>query len=184
VPLPIVQPLPLTRRPGPFSHPDSLFEVKYDGFRALAYADPSGVRLISRKGNRFSSFSDLCAGIELFLKAKHAILDGEIVCLDDQGHSQFNELLFRRGIPGHCLISPLRFRLSRVVARARVRCRSGAFSWPPCAHTPGTDRGRRMQGGPNHSVNVNGGRARSDEEGEGIGLSSGNDCNGTGRLTP
>jgi hypothetical protein len=100
--LPIFQPLPLTRRPEPFSHPDWLYDFKYDGFRALAYADPSGVRLASQKGNRFAGFVDLCAGIELFLKARHAVLDGEIVCLDDQGHSQFNELLFRRGTPRFC----------------------------------------------------------------------------------
>ena len=102
MPLPVFQPLPLTRRPEPFSHPDWLYEVKYDGFRALTYCDPSGVRLVSRKGNRFVGFSDLCAGIELFLKARHAILDGEIVCLDNQGHSRFNELLFRRGTPSFC----------------------------------------------------------------------------------
>lgn len=91
--------MPLNRRPEPFSHADWLFEIKYDGFRALAYVDPSGVRLVSEKGNRLTSFADLCSGIELFLKVKHAILDGEIVCIDDQGHSQFNELLFRRGTP-------------------------------------------------------------------------------------
>ena len=33
---------------------------------------------------------------------KHAILDGEIACLDDNGCSQFNELLFRRGQPRFC----------------------------------------------------------------------------------
>src|SRR5207302_5347324 len=86
--LPVLPPLPLTRRPQAFSDPDWLFEIKYDGFRALAYCDPSGVRLVSRNGNRFASFTDLCAGIELFLKARHAVLDGEIACLDDQGHSQ------------------------------------------------------------------------------------------------
>jgi bifunctional non-homologous end joining protein LigD len=79
-----------------------LFEVKYNGFRALAYRDPSGVRLVSGNGNRFASFGDLCAGIELFLSASHAVLDREIACLDDQGHSQFNELLFRRGTPRFC----------------------------------------------------------------------------------
>jgi bifunctional non-homologous end joining protein LigD len=102
VTLPTFQPLPLTRRPTPFSHPDWLFEVKYDGFRPLAYAGPSGVRLLSRKGNRFSSFSELCAGIEFSLYARHAILDGEIVCLDESGCSQFNQLLFRRGTPTFC----------------------------------------------------------------------------------
>jgi bifunctional non-homologous end joining protein LigD len=76
--------------------------VKYDGFRALAHLDPSGVRLVSRNGNRFSSFGDVCASLELFLKANSAVLDGEIVCLDEGGHSQFNELLFRRGTPQFC----------------------------------------------------------------------------------
>lgn len=96
VPVPPFSPLPLSRRPEPFSHTDWLFEVKYDGFRALAHLDPSGVRLVSRNGNRFASFTDLCASLEMFLKAKHAVLDGEIVCLDENGHSRFNELLFRR----------------------------------------------------------------------------------------
>jgi bifunctional non-homologous end joining protein LigD len=102
VPLPILRPLSLTRRPEPFSHSDWLFEIKYDGFRALAYCDPSGVRLVSRNGNRFSGFSDLCAGIEFSLGARHAVLDGEIVCLDEDGCSQFNQLLFRRGTARFC----------------------------------------------------------------------------------
>jgi bifunctional non-homologous end joining protein LigD len=76
VKIPPIQPLALTRRPEPFSHADWLFEVKYDGFRALAYRDPSGVRLISRNGNRFASFDDLCAGIEFALKTNDAVLDG------------------------------------------------------------------------------------------------------------
>ena len=96
------QTLPLTRRPKPFSHPDWLFEIKHDGFRALAYRDPSGVRLISRNGNGFSSFTELAGGIEFALKVKHAVLDGEIVCLDDNGCSQFTQLLFRRGTPRFC----------------------------------------------------------------------------------
>src|SRR5437867_10770830 len=100
--LPAFQPLPLSRRPESFSHPDWLFEVKYDGFQALAYLDPSGVRLISRNGKRFGSFTDLCTGLEFCLKVKNAILDGEIVCLDDAGCSQFNNLLFRRGTARFC----------------------------------------------------------------------------------
>jgi bifunctional non-homologous end joining protein LigD len=97
--LSIFQPLPLVRRPEPFSHAEWLFEIKYDGFRSLAHRDPSGVRLISRNGNRFGSFAELCAGIEFSLRAEHAVLDGEIVCLDEDGCSQFNQLLFRRGTP-------------------------------------------------------------------------------------
>jgi ATP-dependent DNA ligase len=33
------------------------------------------------------------------LKAKNAVLDGELVCLDSEGRSIFNELLLRRGCP-------------------------------------------------------------------------------------
>jgi ATP-dependent DNA ligase len=33
------------------------------------------------------------------IRVKNAIIDGEIACLDDQGRSIFNELLFRRGLP-------------------------------------------------------------------------------------
>jgi ATP-dependent DNA ligase len=33
------------------------------------------------------------------LKANNAVIDGEIVCLDSEGRSIFNELLFRRGSP-------------------------------------------------------------------------------------
>jgi ATP dependent DNA ligase domain len=97
-----LHPLPLVRRPESFSHPDWLFEVKYDGFRTLAYRDPSGARLISLYGNRFPSFADLCAGTEFSLRAQHAVLDGEIVCLDDHRCSQFSQLLFRRGTARFC----------------------------------------------------------------------------------
>jgi bifunctional non-homologous end joining protein LigD len=38
-------PLPLTRARAPFSHFDWVFEVKWDGFRALLYSDSDGVRL-------------------------------------------------------------------------------------------------------------------------------------------
>jgi bifunctional non-homologous end joining protein LigD len=82
---------------GRWTHPDWLFEIKHDGFRALAYLDSSGVRLISRNANRFASFDPLCQSIAFFLSMKSAVLHGEIVYLDGHGCSQFNRLLFRRG---------------------------------------------------------------------------------------
>jgi ATP-dependent DNA ligase len=33
------------------------------------------------------------------LKVQNAVIDGELVCLDEEGRSIFNELLFRRGCP-------------------------------------------------------------------------------------
>ena len=99
MPLPVFRPLPLSRAREPFSHPDWLFEIKWDGFRALLQCDKDGVRLISRNGNTFKSFPGLCAGLARDLKGRHCVLDGEIVCLDAAGKPQFRDLLFRRAEP-------------------------------------------------------------------------------------
>jgi bifunctional non-homologous end joining protein LigD len=77
-----------------------LFELKYDGFRALAVIEHGRVQLISRDGNFFASFADLAKSIAGSLPLVHdAVLDGEIVCLDWRGRPQFKNLLFRRGEP-------------------------------------------------------------------------------------
>lgn len=51
--------MPLLKRPAPFDHPDWIFELKYDGFRALAVLRDGGAQLISRNGHPFGSFGDL-----------------------------------------------------------------------------------------------------------------------------
>jgi ATP-dependent DNA ligase len=68
--LPTFQPLPLGRAPKPFSRADWLFEVKWDGFRALLYSESDGVRLVSRNGNTFKSFPGLCEGLARDLKGR------------------------------------------------------------------------------------------------------------------
>ena len=93
------QPLPLDRARAPFSHPDWIFEIKWDGFRSLLYADEDGVRLVSRNGNTFKSFPELCEGLARDLNGRRCVLDGEIVCLDNDGKPQFRDLLFRRAEP-------------------------------------------------------------------------------------
>src|SRR5215472_1728669 len=52
----LFQPMPLTRRSEPFSHPDWLFELKWDGLRCLAYIEHGRCRLVLRNGNEFKSF--------------------------------------------------------------------------------------------------------------------------------
>ena len=92
------QPMPLSRRPLPFDHPEWIFELKYDGFRSLAVIQNGRTQLISRNGNPFNSFADLCKGLTLPLAGK-TVLDGEIVCLDKRGRPQFRDLLFHRSEP-------------------------------------------------------------------------------------
>jgi bifunctional non-homologous end joining protein LigD len=82
----------------PFDDPDFLFELKHDGFRALAHIWDGNCELISRRRNSYKSFQSLRDNLSK-LKVKNAVIDGEIVCLDAEGGSIFNELLFRRGYP-------------------------------------------------------------------------------------
>ncbi len=80
-------------------HPDFIFEPKIDGFRALAYVDGPRCRLISRNGHEFKSWPQLAEEIAHAVRAKGAVLDGEICCLDSDGRSNCNALLFQREWP-------------------------------------------------------------------------------------
>jgi bifunctional non-homologous end joining protein LigD len=91
--------MPVGRRREPFSDREWIFEIKWDGFRALAHIEHDECRLVSRNGNEFKSFPALNASLPAELNASSAVLDGEIVCLGRHGISQFKNLLFRRGEP-------------------------------------------------------------------------------------
>src|SRR5690348_11293452 len=93
------QPMPLVRRAQPFTDADWLFEIKWDGFRSLAFIEDGHAKLVSRNGNEFSSFPELNISLPLECRAQAAVLDGEIVCLDDTGQTNFENLLFHRGEP-------------------------------------------------------------------------------------
>ena len=89
----------LVQQPTPFDHPYWFYEIKYDGFRALAYIEDSSCQLISRNDFDYSRFKDLMQAIPADIDAQDAIVDGEIVVLDDQGESRFYDLMFNRGTP-------------------------------------------------------------------------------------
>lgn len=97
--VPRFQPLTLGRAPEAFSHPDWLFEVKWDGFRSLVRIEQGKCRLVSRKGNDFKSFRKLNESLLAELKVQSAVFDGEIVCLNEDGKPTFRDLLHRRGEP-------------------------------------------------------------------------------------
>ena len=93
------QPMPLGRRAAPFDHPEWVFEVKHDGFRAIAYVKAGHCELVSRRGYVYKRFPALAEQIAEILDVQSAVLDGEIVCLDGHGKSRFKTLLYRRGTP-------------------------------------------------------------------------------------
>ena len=97
--VPTFQPLTLGRAPAPFNHPEWLFEVKWDGFRSLVRIEQGKCRLISRKGNEFKSFRTLNESILAEIRVRSGVLDGEIVCLNAAGKTEFRDVLYRRGEP-------------------------------------------------------------------------------------
>ena len=71
--LPRVQPIAPIRRPEPFDDPEWLFDLKYDGFRALCYLEQGLCRLISRNGDLMSRFTGLTDQIAALLDVSDAI---------------------------------------------------------------------------------------------------------------
>jgi bifunctional non-homologous end joining protein LigD len=94
--LPKIAPLVLKPRAEAFDNPNWLFELKYDGFRALLEIDAAGARLLSRNRNRFRHLDPLAAALAKRLRVTEAILDGEVICANQTGRPIFLDLLRRR----------------------------------------------------------------------------------------
>lgn len=85
----------------PFSDEEWIFEVKFDGYRALAFTEGDQVQIYSRNHNSFNLFYPTI--VEALKKLKvDAIFDGEIVSLNDEGISKFELLKNYQSAPeGH-----------------------------------------------------------------------------------
>ena len=71
---------------------DWLYELKFDGYRALAFKSGAEVRLLSRNRTLFNdNYPQLVDSLKA-LKAKSSIINGEIAALDEQGRSSFQLL--------------------------------------------------------------------------------------------
>ena len=85
-----IKPMKATLIDEPFDDPDWLYEVKWDGYRAIAKVSKTDVKLISRNNIPFDKYYplvDLLKGWRI-----NAIIDGEIVVLDEKGLSDFGAL--------------------------------------------------------------------------------------------
>jgi len=92
-----VRPIRLSRRSEPFDSAHHIFELKIDGFRALAHLKDGQGELVSRNGNVFRGFAELASWLGQHLQVESAVLDGEIACVDPEGRPVFRDLLFRKG---------------------------------------------------------------------------------------
>lgn len=75
----------------PFDDKNWLYEIKWDGYRAIAEIENGNVRLYSRNGITFENSYTLVVQ-ELKKIRADAVLDGEIVVLNDEGHPEFQLL--------------------------------------------------------------------------------------------
>jgi bifunctional non-homologous end joining protein LigD len=66
-----------------------LFEVKWDGVRAICFIDRETVRLVSRTGHSCEKQYPELSVIPHYIAANQAILDGEIAALDEKGAARF-----------------------------------------------------------------------------------------------
>lgn len=75
----------------PFDNPDWIYEVKWDGYRALAYIDKKYLELRSRNNNSFNEkFYPVYDALKKW--PVRAVVDGEIVVLNDKGITKFSDL--------------------------------------------------------------------------------------------
>lgn len=75
----------------PFNDPDWVFEIKWDGYRAIADVNKKDVKLYSRNGLSFKSLYPAITEALQQLKI-NAILDGEIVVFNDNDKPDFQQL--------------------------------------------------------------------------------------------
>ena len=98
-PLPdFIDPMKATAVDKGFSDPDWLFEVKLDGYRLETVVDGRSVRMWTRnKQDAGTYFPDLASSPPTWIRAQNAIVDGEVVALDEDGNPSFKLLQARAG---------------------------------------------------------------------------------------
>lgn len=93
-----VKPMLCTLVDEPFSDDTWLFEIKWDGFRAIASQSKNSIELYSRTGNDFSlQYPPITEALRSL--GRDVILDGEIVVTDDEGVPHFEALQNWRRYP-------------------------------------------------------------------------------------
>jgi bifunctional non-homologous end joining protein LigD len=69
------------------------YEVKFDGYRALAYVRGGDCELVSRNDKPLNArFPEIASAVPRALKTPSAVLDGEVCALDEQGRPSFSAM--------------------------------------------------------------------------------------------
>ena len=96
-----IPPMNATLVAAPFDDPDWLFEVKWDGFRVETIVDKGRVRPLTRGGLDATRYFGSFLEPPTWIAAKQAIVDGEVIAVDEAGEPDFARL--QTGIKGRDL---------------------------------------------------------------------------------
>src|SRR3954470_3400729 len=83
------------------------YEIKWDGVRAIGYAEGGRLRLESRNGNNITPRYPELRALGRALGTHEAILDGEVVALDEQGRPSFQRLQRRMHLTSEGMVRRL-----------------------------------------------------------------------------
>ncbi|MBA3778079.1 MAG: DNA ligase D [Chloroflexi bacterium] len=93
-----IPPMKATLADSPFSDPDWLFELKWDGYRVEAVVRDGRVRLWTRNQQDAARYFPDLAEAPTWISAHEAIVDGEVVALAESGEPSFSLLQERTGV--------------------------------------------------------------------------------------
>ena len=88
----LVRPMLASSAPEPFDSPDHIFELMWGGLRAMAHVRDGALRLRGHNGAQLADHFPELADIPSMISAHEAIIDGEIVVADAEGHPSFDAL--------------------------------------------------------------------------------------------
>jgi bifunctional non-homologous end joining protein LigD len=92
-----IQPMLASIAEDAFDSPDWLYEVKWDGYRAVAFIVDGKVRLVSRNQNDLTGQYPELRELAERVRAERAVIDGEVVAVDESGRSSFSLMQQRAG---------------------------------------------------------------------------------------
>ena len=104
-----IEPMLASAADQPFDSPDFTYEPKWDGVRTIAFVDGGEVRLQTRNLlDCTKQYPEATQAAEALTGAYHAILDGEIVALNEKGVPSFQRLQPRMHVSDESTVRKLR----------------------------------------------------------------------------
>jgi len=94
----VIHPMLATLVDDPFDDAQWLFEIKWDGYRAVTFVRDGHATMLSRNQNDLTGEFQEVARAADKIPVENAILDGEVVALDEEGRSSFSLMQQRTGM--------------------------------------------------------------------------------------